>query len=189
VPKRYFCVKNQKALKKMMKLLKISMLSSILAMVAVVGANAQKFGHLNSGNLLVQMPETKVADEQLKVYQDSLVKVGQDRAKKLQEDYNLFAQAYQAGNVPPIEAQKKQAEFQQKQDELAQYEEEVMQMVGKRREELISPLLDRVQAAINEVGKEGSYTMIFDTSVFNTILFAKDSDDIEPKVKAKLGIE
>ncbi len=173
----------------MMKLLKISMLSSILALLAVVSANAQKFGHLNSGNLLVQMPETKVADEQLKVYQDSLVKVGQDRAKKLQEEYNLFAQAYETGNVPPIEAQKKQGEFQQKQEELSKFEEDVIQMVGKRREELIAPILDKVQAAINEVGKEGSYTMIFDTSVFNTILFAKDSDDIEAKVKAKLGLE
>jgi outer membrane protein len=50
-------------------------------------------------------------------------------------------------------------------------------------------LLDRVQQAINEVGKEGGYNMIFDTSVFNTILFAMDSNDIEPLVKAKLGIE
>ncbi|MCB0522618.1 MAG: OmpH family outer membrane protein [Lewinellaceae bacterium] len=173
----------------MKKLMKISTVSTLLLLMAFVGAQAQKFGHLNSGNLLVQMQETKVADDSLKVFQDSLVKVGQERAKKLQEDFNLFAQAYQQGSVPPVEAQKKQAEFQQKQEELSQFEDEVMQMVAKKREELIAPILERVQEAINEIGKNEGYTMIFDTSVFNTILFAQDSDDIEAKVKAKLGLE
>jgi outer membrane protein len=46
-----------------------------------------------------------------------------------------------------------------------------------------------LQDAINEIGKEGKYTMIFDTSIFNTILFARDSDDLEPLVKGKLGIK
>ena len=30
--------------------------------------------------------------------------------------------------------------------------------------------------------------MIFDTSVFNAVLFAKESDDLTEKVKAKLNV-
>ena len=31
--------------------------------------------------------------------------------------------------------------------------------------------------------------MVFDTSIFGAIMYAKDTDDIMPLVKAKLGIE
>ncbi len=172
----------------MKKLLKVSILSSFL-LITAVSLNAQKFGHLNSGNLLVQMPETAAADAKLKVFQDSLVAGGESKAKKLEEEFNAFVIEYRQGNIPPATAQKKQAEFQQKEAELAQLEEEIMEQVDLKREELIGPILEKVQVAINEVGKEGGYTMIFDTSIFNTILFAQDSDDIEPLVKAKLGIE
>jgi len=172
----------------MKKLLKISVLSFVLLVLAL-SVNAQKFGHLNSGNLLVQLPETKVADDQLKVYQDSLVTIGEEKAMKLEEEFNAFALEYRQGNIPPATAQKKQAEFQQKEAELEALEEEIVGLVSAKREELIGPILEKVQAAINEVGKEGGYTMIFDTSIFNTILFNLEDDDIEPKVKAKLGLE
>jgi outer membrane protein len=171
----------------MKKLLKISVLSSLF-FVTTFALKAQKFGHLNSGNLLVQMPETKGADAKLKVFQDSLIAIGEEKAKKLEQEFNAFVLAYREGNIPPAAAQKKQAEFQQKEAELADLEEEIMGQVAAKREELIAPIIEKVQAAINEIGKEAGYTMIFDTSIFNTILFAQDSDDIEPLVKAKLGL-
>lgn len=169
---------------------KLQIITLSLFLLAAAGSlKAQKFGHLNSGNLLVQIAETKAADEKLKVYQDSLIALGEAKAKKLEEDFNSFAMEYRQGNIPPATAQQKQAEFQQREAELAELEEQIMEQVSARREELIAPILSRVQTAINEVGKEGGYTMIFDTSIFNTILFAQDSDDIEPLVKAKLGIK
>jgi outer membrane protein len=172
----------------MKKLLKINLLVLFLFLVAG-NLNGQKFGHVNSGNLLVKLPETKAADEKLKVYRDSLVKIGEARADSLEKDFLEFAKAYQSGEVRPADAQKKQAEFQQRRDELANFEDEVVNMVAVRRQSLLSPILDKVQDAIDEIGKEGNYTMIFDTSIFNTILFAVESNDIEPLVKQKLGIQ
>ncbi|MEY3051457.1 MAG: hypothetical protein RLY31_1242 [Bacteroidota bacterium] len=173
-----------------MKNIRIAILASVLtAFGSWSSLQAQKFGHLNSGNILVLLPGTKAADAQLKVFQDSLVADGEQLARKLEEDFNTFATQYREGGVTPAEAQQKQAEFQQREAELNALEETIMNQVAQKREELLSPLLDRVQQAINEVGKEGGYNMIFDTSVFNTILFAMDSNDIEPLVKAKLGIE
>lgn len=172
----------------MKKLLKFSVLSFFLLTTAAT-AIAQKFGHLNSGNVLVQIPETKTADSSLKVFQDSLVAIGEAKAKQLETEFNAFVLEYRQGNIPPATAQKKQAEFQQREAELADLEEDIMEQVAAKREQLIAPVLDRVQKAINEVGKQGGYTMIFDTSIFNTILFAQQTDDIEPLVKEKLGIK
>lgn len=170
----------------MKKVLKASLLFALMAFATF--AQAQKFGHLNAGNLLAQMPGTQDADEQLKVYQDSLVALGEADAKALQEEAATFYERYQAGEITPAVAQQKEAEFQQRQQELMQFEQVVINSVAEKRQELIEPILTKVQNAVNEVGKEGGYTMIFDVSVFNTILFAQESDDIEPLVKAKLGI-
>ncbi|MBI5916974.1 MAG: OmpH family outer membrane protein [Bacteroidetes bacterium] len=172
----------------MKKLLKISLLVFLIAFTAD-SLKAQKFGHLNSGNLLIQIPATKIADDKLKVLQDSMVAVGEARAKALQEEFNSFMKVYNEGSVTPAESQKKQAEFERKQQELAAYEDEIIALINKKRDELLAPILAEVQKAIDAVGKEGGYTMIFDTSVFNTILFAQDSDDVEPLVKVNLGIK
>jgi outer membrane protein len=171
-----------------MKLLKISLLSILLSSV-VSFSYGQKFGHINTGNLLLLMPETKVADEKLKVFQDSLVAIGEARGKKLEADYLAFAKAYQEGTLTPVVAKQKQDELQKMRNELAVFEEEVIAKVSEQREILLSPILEKVQEAINQVGKEGGYTMIFDVSVLNTILFALDADNIEEKVKVKLGLK
>ncbi len=160
-----------------------------LLIAASSGLMAQKFGHLNSGNILIQIPETHLADSLLKIYQDSLVEIGSVQAKQLEADYRAFAKEYQNGNVPPVQAQQKQDEFQKRQDALGEYQDTVIQLVGMKRQELIGPILERLQEIINQIGKEGNYTMIFDTSVYNTILFARNSDDLEDLVKAKLGIQ
>ena len=172
----------------MKKLLKFFSLTLLLA-TAANQLQAQKFGHLNTGNLLIQIPATKAADDKLKVLQDSLVAAGEAHAKAAQEEYAAFAKEYQAGNIPPVEAQKKQAEFEKKEKDLTQLEDDISAQLAKKRQELLGPILDQLEKAVNDVGKEGGYTMIFDTSVFNSILFAKDSGDIEPLVKAKMGIK
>ncbi len=171
----------------MKKLLKSFFLMLLLATVSNQ-LQAQKFGHLNSGNLLIQIPATKIADEKLKILQDSLVTIGEAHAKAAQEEYAAFVREYQNGNIPPVQAQKRQAEFERKEEELAQLEDEIAATLANKRKELLGPILDQLEKAVNEVGKEGSYTMIFDTSVFNTILFAQESQDVEPLVRAKMGL-
>lgn len=171
----------------MKNFLKTGFVAALLVVLAG-DAQAQKFGHINSGNILVEMPATKAADSVIKAFQDSLVTVGQARVKLLQEEAIAFSKRYQEGSVTPAEAQKKQEEFQKREQELAAFEQEVEEKIALKREELLGPILQQVQDAIDEIGKAGQYTMIFDTSIFNTILFAQDSDDITPQVKAKLGI-
>lgn len=171
----------------MEKVLKLNLLFAFLALFAI-NLQAQKFGHVNSGNIIAQMPGTMEADSMLRIYQDSLVKEGEATALALQTEFEVFYKDYQEGKVTPALAQQRQAEFQQREQELMAFEEQVVQMVAAKRQELLKPILDALQVAISEVGKEGGYTMIFDTSIFNAILFVEESSDIEALVKAKLNI-
>jgi len=181
----------QKFLKRdiiMKKIAKIFLFSFVFLVITGSSAVAQKYGHLNSGNLLVQMPETKKADEELRAYQDSLVKKGEEMANALKEHFAQVNDDYNKGLLSPLQAQKKQEELEKKKDELSKYQQEVTDKVGKKREELFTPILDKVQVAIDAVGKENGYKIIFDSSIPNVILFAVDTDNVEALVKAKLGL-
>ena len=149
---------------------------------------AQKVGHVNTGLLLEGMSEVKAANSQMEAYQKQLVTKGQKMVEDLQTEYNAFVAEVQKQTMAPKIQQEKQAALQAKQQKIQQYEQEVQNQIGKKREELLKPILTRVDQAIKEVGKEGGYLFIFDVSIPNTILFADEPLDVTSLVKTKLGV-
>lgn len=162
----------------------------LIAMGAFLsGGLAQKFGHLNLGNVVAMMPETKTADTTLATYQTQLIAKGEAMAKTFEENYKKYVQDAQSGTVPPVQMQQKEEALQKERDAIIAYDREIQSMVQQKREELLKPIFDKVQAAIETVSKEAGYLMVFDSSVFNTLLFAGEQDDLMPLVIAKLGIK
>jgi len=143
---------------------------------------SQKIGYLNSAAILAQFPQTKTADEQLKTFQDGLVAEGEKRAAALQQKFNAYIEEANTGNLT------RENNLQMERQKLAEYEQEVMEKVTKKREELYTPILNKVQEAIDAVGKEKGYQFIFDTSAVSVIVFADESDDVSSLVKAKLNM-
>ena len=86
-----------------------------------------------------------------------------------------------------VQMQEKEGELGLEQQKIQQYEVEVQQKIIKKREELYQPILDKVKVAIEAVGKDNGYTMIFDASN-GTILHANDGDNVMTLVKTKLGM-
>lgn len=149
---------------------------------------AQKYGHLNYGNLLSMMPEVQAANSTLETYREGLIAKGEAMAKEFQTDYGQFVASVQAGELSPVQQQQQQEALEKKQQEIASYEQLVAQQVQAKRAELLEPIMQKLEKAIADVAQENGYVMVFDTSVFNAILFAQDTDDIMPLVKAKLDI-
>ena len=163
---------------------------ALIAVILSVGAmQAQKYGHLNLGNAVAMMPETKAADAELEAFQKQMVAKGEEMAKKFQENYNKLVQDAQTGTFPPAALKKREEELVKERDAILKYEQEIEAAVQKKREELLKPIFDKVEKAIQEVAKENGYQLVFDSSIFNTLLFAQDQDDLMPLVKAKLGIQ
>ncbi len=150
--------------------------------------SAQKYGHLNFGNLIAAMPDTESADKQLETYQKELVVKGENMVEKFQEKYGEFVSAVQSGSLAPKEQQAKEAALQQEQQAIIAYEQEVVQKVQAKRQELLKPIIDRVQTAIDDYAKANGYVMIFDTSVFNSVLYVQEGDDLIDEIKGKLGL-
>jgi outer membrane protein len=161
----------------------------LLALTSWQVGIAQQYGHLNFGNLLAALPETKAADTEIRALQQELVQQGEQKALALQEEFSGVIQQIQNGEISPKQQQEVEADFQQKEQELRAFEAEIQQKIAEKREALLTPIIQKVEAAIQSVARSKGIVMVFDTSVFNAILFVQETDDLMPAVKVKLGIE
>ena len=167
----------------------ISFLFLFMTSLSVVQAQAPKFGHLNLGNLLEDMPERKAADADLQAYREQLGKKAVEMEESLRTEVQELYKKMEDGTISQLQVQEKQKKLQGDQEALQKYEQESLMNMEKKRRELLGPILEKVQKAIDDVAKENGYTFVFDTSVMNAVLFAEDSDDVLPLVKKKLGME
>ncbi|MEL6922954.1 MAG: OmpH family outer membrane protein, partial [Bacteroidota bacterium] len=148
---------------------------------------AQKFGYMNYNNLIVEMTETKAADAKLQTYQQQLANAFETKAKAFQEEFIKAQTIVQEGGKSPKEVQAMEAEFEQKRQALAKEEQELQQKILAKREELYGPVFEKVNQAVQAVGKEGGYIFIFNEST-GLLLYDAPADDVTPLVKAKLGM-
>ncbi|MEZ4984689.1 MAG: OmpH family outer membrane protein [Saprospiraceae bacterium] len=167
---------------------KLTLLLALLA-VSVLSLSAQRYGHLNFGNLLSIMPESKAANDTLAALQKTMVAKGEAMAASFEKDYVAFVKAVQAGDLPPRDQQNQEASLRKRQEEIVAYEEEIMATIEAKRNELLKPIIDKAQETIETVARENGYVMVFDTSIFNAIMYAEETEDLMPKVKEKLGIQ
>lgn len=168
---------------------KTILMAAFLAAFITQTVAQDKYGHLNFGVLIASMPETTLADSTLENLQKQLTQEGEAKAQAWYAKVAEFQKGVQGGTMTPVQQQTQQAELEKERDELMAFEQQMGQAIQSKREELLQPIIDKAQAAIAAVAKSNQYILVFDTSVFNAILFAQETDDLMPMVKAQLGIQ
>jgi outer membrane protein len=166
---------------------KIVLIALALLMYTATTGYAQKFGYCNSEKLLAEMPDIKAADSDLQAFQTQLTKRGQERVKALQATAAEVKRKQDAGEISPLDLEKANAQLAEEEQAIAKYEQEVYDKLGKKREELFKPLLDRVNNAMKAVATKNGYTFVFDSST-NVLIYSDESLDVTKLVKAELGI-
>ena len=168
----------------MKHIIRIAVILLITAPISVFGQ--QKFGHVNSNELLGKMPKVIEAKKQLEV----LGKTYEDQLKEIKAEYDKKLAAYQAGaaTMSPAIKETKEKELMGLQERMQSFNQTANEDIQKKQEELLSPIVNQVKEVIKTIAKEGKYAYIFDTGT-GTVLYAQESDDITPLVKKKLGLE
>lgn len=151
------------------------------------GAEAQKFGYLNSQALMAELPEVKQADATLQALQTQLEKKGQLMVQELETKYKDLQRREQTGEISPKALDEEARKLKEQEGELGKYEQDVQKQLLSRRQELLQPVIDKLNNAIKQVATEGQFTYIFDSSA-GILLYAQESLDVTPQVKTKLGI-
>ena len=144
-----------------------------------------KFGHIDSGALIQMMPQTKKADSTLKRFGESL----DSQLKAMTAEYQSKLQDYQrkVDTLPDAIRMTMEKELTDLGQRIQDFQQTAQESIQKKKEEIYGPILKKAEDAIKDIAKEKSYSYIFDTSL-GSVIYAQDSDDIMPLVKAKLGI-
>ena len=168
----------------MKNLIKIGALA-LMGLCFVTTAQAQKFGYINSSAILAEMPAVKEADANLEALQKQLQKKGQQMLQELQTKYQELQQKVERGELSPKQQEEEATKLRAEEQKIAQFEQEMVAQIQTKREELLKPILDKVNTAIQDVAADEGYQFVFDAAV---LLYATPEQDVSTKVKAKLGM-
>ena len=131
------------------------------------------------------MPESTDMQDELQSYakglESSLAAMQAEGEKKL-ADYQQ-----NEATMSDLVKQDKVRELESIQQRILEFQQNAQESLAAKEQELITPILDKARKAIEDVAKEGKFTYIFDASTGN-ILYAAESENVLPLVKAKLGL-
>lgn len=150
-----------------------------------VSAFAQKLGHINGQKLVENMPEYKVAYEELNAYKQQF----ETALIAMQREYEGMITEYQQKEkegAPKVILETKVRDIQAKQQGIMDFQEQASQDVSNEEMKKVDPILKKAKAAIETVAEKNGYLYIFDESS-GAILFS-GGDDVTPLVCTQLGI-
>ncbi len=159
----------------------------VLAVIALMGSavtvNAQKTGHINTGELLSVMPETKKAQEKMQKLQDSLNMVYAEMIR----EYNEKDSIIRTDSAKWTQAKKdiKFSEYQKLAEEVQQYSGKAQQWLQAKEQEIYAPVQKAALDAITAVAKANGYVYVFTREA---LLVVPTTDDLLPLVKKFLKI-
>lgn len=146
-----------------------------------------KIGHLNTASLLQIMPGRDSAQLALEQFAMAL----QNDLMEFQQEFQKKVEEYQRNeaDMPRLMKEHRREELIQMEERIRRYQENAQKELQEKEQELLQPLLERAQNAIDQVAEEGGFTYILDTSSGAVVFVSDKGEDILPKVKEKLGLE
>jgi outer membrane protein len=153
-----------------------------------VMAQNLKFGHINRNELIQAMPEFDSARVKLEKLSTELSNTAELLQVELNNKYETYLK--EGKNLTDLVRQTKEQELQDAQKRLTDFQTNAQTQIQEKQVALFTPVTEKADKAIKEVGKENGYIYIFDLSQNQIIYFDEaKSTNIMPLAKAKLGLK
>lgn len=167
----------------------------IFALVTVVSFAGQnllaqnlKFGHLNRNELIQAMPEFDSARATLEKLNTELTNAGELLQVELNNKYEAYLK--EGKNLTDLVRQTKEQELQDYQRRLTEFQTNAQNQIQEKQVALFTPITEKADKAIREVGKENGFIYIFDISGNQVAYFDETkSTNVLPLAKTKLGLK
>ncbi|HZD04318.1 MAG TPA: OmpH family outer membrane protein [Longimicrobiales bacterium] len=162
-------------------------LTAALLLVAARGARAQqvglKLGFINSQSVLEQDSAFQQAQQQFNQELQSIRTEIQQKEQELDSLIQHFQQ--QQATLSPQARQQRQQEILTKQQEYQARANELQQQADRRQQEIVQPVMERINGVIEAMRAEGGYALIFDVAP-GAILAADQSLDLTDELVRRL---
>ena len=162
------------------------LLAAALAFPMFASAQTLKIGVVDVEEIVQKLPDYTEAQnkfaETSKRYEDEFAKLREEMKRRYDE-----LEAMPEDELPTIR-ERKVKDFQEYQLKIQQFEESATQELSKVQQDLLAPIYQKVNNAIQSVGQEGSFSMIEAKVATLLLYYASPVEDITPLVKSKLGV-
>lgn len=150
---------------------------------------AQKFGYVDTGYILSQMPDYREAQGEI----DKLSRSWEEEVKKMFQEVEQMEIAYQAEEVLLTEEMKKdrRSAIDRKMKEVKDYQKKVFGFEGLfflKKKELIKPVQDKIWEAVEKVAKNNRLAIMFDKSGELVMIYTDPVHDYTDYVLEELGL-
>jgi len=166
-----------------MRHLKTLLLATTLFFGAVSLTHAQgKVAHINLQDVITSMPEYSAAKAEVektgKTYEAEIDNSIKELQKKAEQYQNESASQTDEENA------KRAQEIQGIRESIAQYQQQAQQNIQKQEFDLLKPIREKAQQAVEKVAKAQGYDYVLDL----ISLVVANGKDITADVKKELGI-
>ena len=160
----------------------IKYVAVVCIMIAGLGLNAQKLGHVNSQVIMQELPDYESARKDLESFNSDLTKELEMYQKLIVE----FAQDYEQNKNGMSEdtRKRKETDLMERQQNYEKKAYEAQTSLQQKEQELLQQIMIKVNTAVKEVAEKEGYDYVYEVT---TLLYA-GGEDISDKVRKKLGI-
>lgn len=169
------------------RLSKIASLLLLAGVVAVGSAQAQKIGYTNQQAILSNMPEMQEVQQKLRKAAKQQQQEYQQEQQALQKKIQKYRQ--QQSLLDDSARAQRERELRRQQQQLQQSSQKRQQQLRQRERELMQPLLEDLQSAINLVADRQNIDLVMQSQAL--LYVDQNSDqvvDITMEVAQELGI-
>lgn len=159
----------------------------VIALVLFVGTqmSAQtKVAHIDVQALMTNMPEMKAAQSQLEKIKENYDK----EYKTMVQEYQTKLQKYEQEAPTAGEAvnESRSKEMQDMGNRIQQYQQSAAKELQQKEMDLLKPILEKAQAAIQKVATAKGFNYVLDATTGSGVLVANGTD-LLADVKKELG--
>lgn len=171
----------------MKNLLNLLMVVVLMSMSSFTFGQQYKFGHIQSQQIVVLMPEYAKASDSLNVSKTRYDEQAERMQVEINRKYNELVENQNVLDSLILESMF--AEVQSMQERLQNFQVQANQKLRTLEGNLLQLVMNKMDVAVAEVAKELDLLYVFDLSARNPIYASDKSIDIGPMVKEKLGIQ
>src|SRR6187402_1568435 len=125
---------------------------ALLLVFSANNASAQtKVGHINLGELVGLMPESKKANTEIDTMQAQLVREIDRKSNEFRTKYDQYKADMSKGTLLPSIQKMREEELNNLQQDLQGFQQRAQDDLDKKRMELYQPIIKKAQDAVNAV--------------------------------------
>lgn len=159
----------------------------VIMLLAPMSLLAQKFGYMNSAELIQLMPEFSKAQKKIQDLEKTHTNEFNAMRTELEKKGTEF-EKLQQDSVPENILKRRYEELLQMEQRLQQYGQEVQQSLAQAEQQEMLAIQTKLRDALDAIGRDGGYVCIFDLAGGVPYISKTLCEDVTAKLRTKLGI-